>query len=48
MFLMPKCNSESNTATAFCSYQLSTSDSGSSFTLQWNAPARATAIWIAE
>ena len=29
MFLMPRCSSVSRMATAFCSYQVSTSDSGS-------------------
>ncbi len=48
MFLMPRWSRVRRMATAFCSYQERIMDSGRSFTPQLKAPAKATAIWIAE
>ena len=47
IFLMPKASSVSRIHTAFCSYQVSTSVSGRSLTVQPKASARASAIWTA-
>ena len=47
MSLIPKCNSVRRMQTAFCSYQERIMLSGSSFTLQLNASASATATLIA-
>ena len=42
-----RCSSVSRMQTAFCSYQLSTIESGSSLTVQPKASASASAIWMA-
>ena len=44
MFLIPRCNSVSRIATAFCSYQLNTIDNGKLLTSVSKALANATAI----
>ena len=41
MSLMPKYSSDSKIATAFCSYQDITSESGKSLISTWNASAKA-------
>lgn len=48
IFCIPRCSRVSSIATAFCSYQDTTSESGKSFTPQLNASARAVAILMAE
>ena len=48
MFLMPSDSRVSRMATAFCSYQDRTSESGSSFTPTLKALESASAIWTAE
>ena len=48
MFLMPRLNRASRSATAFCSYHETIKDNGRPFTSVPNASARALAIRIAE
>ena len=48
MSRIPRWSSDSRMTTAFCSYHERMRDSGSELTSVSNAPARATAIWIAE
>ncbi|GEM_PF-4144048 len=48
MFLTPKDNKASKSATAFCSYQDSTMDNGKPFTSVSKASAKAVAILTAE
>ena len=48
MFLMPRLNSASRSATAFCSYHETIRDKGSPLTSVPNASERALAIRIAE